>query len=66
MLQWLTLKNLPGLVLWLMLCFAVAATTIAFWRVRPLAGAQPPYLLWVSIAVALNHAVWQRNPQLLG
>jgi benzodiazapine receptor len=50
-------------LLWVM----IAATIIAFWRVRPLAGALLiPYLLWVSIAVALNYAVWQLNPQLLG
>ena len=45
----------------------IAATIVAFWRVRPLAGALLiPYLLWVSFAGALNWAVWQMNPAILG
>ena len=45
----------------------IAATIVAFWRVRPLAGALLiPYLLWVSFAGALNWAVWQMNPTILG
>jgi len=45
----------------------IVATVVAFWRVRPLAGALLlPYLLWVSYASALTYAVWQRNPDLLG
>lgn len=51
------------LFLWVLL----VATLIAFWRVRPLAGAQlVPYLLWVTFASALNYTVWQLNPQVLG
>jgi tryptophan-rich sensory protein len=50
------------LILWtLILC-----TALAFWRVRPLAGALLlPYLAWVTFASALTYAVWQRNPALL-
>jgi tryptophan-rich sensory protein len=50
------------LVLWaLILC-----TVVAFWRVRPIAGALLiPYLAWVSYASALTYSVWQRNPALL-
>lgn len=51
------------LLLWVL----ILATLVAFWRVRPLAGALLiPYLLWVSFAAFLNYAVWQLNPALLG
>lgn len=51
------------LVLWAL----IAATTIAFWRVRPLAGALLlPYLAWVSFACALTWATWKLNPLILG
>ena len=50
-------------VLWLL----IAATLVAFWRIRPLAGALLlPYLAWVTFAAALNYALWQANPSLLG
>lgn len=51
------------LLLWVL----IVATIVAFWRVRPLAGALlVPYLAWVSFAAALNWAVWQLNPAILG
>jgi tryptophan-rich sensory protein len=51
------------LLLWIL----ILATLVAFWRVRPLAGALLiPYLLWVSFAAFLNYALWQLNPALLG
>ena len=50
------------LVLWA----AIAATTVAFWRIRPLAGVlMLPYLAWVGFAAVLNWTVWQLNPGLL-
>ena len=50
------------LVLWL----SILGTIIAFWRVRPLAGALLlPYLGWVTFASALTYSVWKRNPGLL-
>jgi len=51
------------IVLWLL----ILVTTLAFGRVRPVAGMlMVPYLLWVSFAAALNFTVWQMNPALLG
>lgn len=42
---------------------SVALTTLAFWQVDPLAGALfAPYLLWVTIAAALNASVLRLNP----
>lgn len=49
--------------LWL----ALVATIVTFARhSRGAAWLLVPYLLWVSFAAALNYAVWQLNPQLLG
>lgn len=51
------------LVLWLL----VAATAVAFARIRRTAGALLlPYLAWVSYATALAYASWKLNPALLG
>lgn len=44
----------------------IVATIVAFWRIRPLAGALLlPYLAWVSFATALTWTVWRANPTLL-
>lgn len=41
---------------------AIAATTVAFWKVTPVAGwSFVPYLLWVTFATALNFALWRLN-----
>jgi benzodiazapine receptor len=51
----------------LQLWVLILATTIAFWRIRPLAGALLlPYLGWVGFACALTLATWRLNPTLLG
>ena len=50
----------------LVLLALIAATIIAFWRVRPLAGILLlPYFAWVSFASALTWSVWQSNPGVL-
>ena len=41
---------------------AIVATTVAFWKVTPVAGwLFVPYLLWVTFAAALNFALWMLN-----
>jgi tryptophan-rich sensory protein len=37
---------------------------VAFWRLDPIAGALfVPYLVWVTLAGALNLSVLRRNPE---
>lgn len=51
----------------LLLWALIAATVVAFWRLRPLVAAMLlPYLAWVTLACALTFATWQRNPGVLG
>ena len=51
------------ILLWVL----IAATVVAFWKVRPLAGAlMTPYLAWVTFAGVLNYSLWRLNPQILG
>jgi tryptophan-rich sensory protein len=46
-------------VLWL----AVFGTLVSFWLVMPMAGwMMVPYLVWVSVAGALNWSILWRNP----
>lgn len=53
-----------GLIVLSMLWLGVALTTIVLWMVDPLAGALfIPYLIWVTIAGALNASVWRLNPE---
>lgn len=57
-------RLLAGLVVLCLLWVAVAATLVAFWQIDALAGwVLAPYLLWVTIAGALNASVYRRNPQ---
>lgn len=52
------LALLEILLLWIL----VLATTVAFWRIRRLAGALLlPYLAWVSFAAALTFEIWRLN-----
>jgi tryptophan-rich sensory protein len=51
----------------LLLLVLVLATMITFWRIHVPAGwLLLPYLLWVGFAAALNLAIWQLNPGILG
>ncbi|MEM9974555.1 MAG: TspO/MBR family protein [Pseudomonadota bacterium] len=51
-----------GLVVLIGLWLSVAATMVAFWQLDALAGALfLPYLAWVTVAGALNFAVWRMN-----
>ena len=52
-----------GFVVMIGLWVSVACTTVAFWMLDWIAGALfTPYLVWVTIAGALNGSVWIRNP----
>lgn len=52
-----------GLVVLCLLWLAVAATLVAFYIIDPVAGLLfVPYLVWVTIAGALNLSVLRRNP----
>ncbi|MEM9496815.1 MAG: TspO/MBR family protein [Pseudomonadota bacterium] len=52
-----------GMVVLVALWLAVAATMVALWQVDWIAGLLfVPYLVWVSVAGALNLAVWRMNP----
>ncbi|MFN3644116.1 MAG: tryptophan-rich sensory protein TspO [Gemmobacter sp.] len=54
-----------GMVVMVFLWLAVAATTVSFGLVDPVAGwVMLPYLAWVTIAGALNLSVMRRNPAL--
>ncbi len=56
-----------GLVVLCCLWLAVAATTVAFLGHDWIAGAlMVPYLVWVTVAGALNASVWRLNPSRSG
>ncbi len=52
-----------GLLVILAMNVVVTMTIIAFWKLRPLAGALLiPYLAWLCLATALNHETGRLNP----
>lgn len=52
-----------GMAVVAMLWLTVLGATVALWQVDWIAGALfVPYLVWVTIASALNAAVWRLNP----
>jgi translocator protein len=51
-----------GLAIICLLWIAVAATMVAFFQADLVAGLlMVPYLVWVTVAAALNRSVWVRN-----
>ncbi|MCY4287971.1 MAG: tryptophan-rich sensory protein [Aestuariivita sp.] len=52
-----------GMVVIMMLWLSVAGTLITMWQIDFIAGILfVPYLIWVTIASALNAEVWRLNP----
>ncbi|MCB2115847.1 MAG: tryptophan-rich sensory protein [Rhodobacteraceae bacterium] len=52
-----------GLIIIAVLWVSVALTILAFWNVDGIAAAMlVPYLLWLSVATALNYRIWRDNP----
>jgi benzodiazapine receptor len=55
-----------GMAVLVVLWLAVAACMVALWQVDTIAGLLfVPYLVWVTIAGALNAAVWRLNPEVV-
>lgn len=53
-----------GMAVLAALWISVLCTMLALWSVDALAGALfVPYLIWVTIAGALNASVWRLNPE---
>lgn len=51
-----------GLAVIMLLWWAILATMLVFWRIKPVAGLLLlPYLLWVTFATGLNYTIWQMN-----
>lgn len=59
------LRNIRlGMGILIILWCSVAGTLLAMWQVSVLAGVLfVPYLIWVTIAGALNWTVWRLNPE---
>lgn len=59
------LQNIrAGMMVIVMLWLSVAACMLEMWQIDWIAGALfVPYLVWVTVATALNGAVWQLNPE---
>ena len=60
------LRNIRvGMVVLALLWVSVLSCMLAMWQVDTIAGALfAPYLLWVTIAGALNAGVWRLNPEM--
>lgn len=56
-----------ALVVIVAMVLAATATTVLFWRIRPMAGALLlPYLVWLAFAAYLNFAFLSANPGMDG
>ena len=54
---------LYGLIEIIVLWIAILITILRFWRISPAAAwLMVPYIIWVSIATALNASIWVLNP----
>lgn len=52
-----------GMVVLCVLWLTVTATCVAFWQIDWVSGLMfSPYVLWVTVAGALNFSVWRLNP----
>jgi len=52
-----------GLIIIVLLWLSVAATIVAFWALDWMAAAlMVPYLIWLTVATALNFRIWRDNP----
>lgn len=57
--QWLFFSFLWIVLLWIL----VYLMAVSFYKIKPLAGLlQIPYLIWLTIAMALNLSIWLMNP----
>ncbi len=56
--QWLFFSFLWIVLLWILVYFMI----VTFYKIKPLAGLlQIPYLIWLTIALALNLSIWLMN-----
>ena len=64
-LYFLGLKNIRlAMGVLVVLWFSVLGAMLTLWQVDAVAGVLfLPYLLWVSVAGALNASVWRLNPE---
>ncbi|XP_059469209.1 translocator protein-like [Neocloeon triangulifer] len=57
-------QNIGGGLINIILMYGTAgAATVAMGKINPTAGyLMVPYMLWLSLATALNYSIWKNNP----